>query len=163
VGVPLRFAKALSFKQAVTPWNYAALALRVRNGADVWPGATHVENEVGEVIDLRLCPPAKRDALARALLVPSAAVAGGGGGGLSLDSGGGGGGGGVGGVGGGGVGVGGAPLTMPLDVDGRDVLVYHARDYRDIVGDPLNNPDRHTRAAVLSWRPDGTPVFDFGP
>ena len=50
--------------------------------------------------------------------------------------------------------------TLP---DGRDVLVYHARDYRDIVGDPLNNPDRHTRAAVLSWRPDGSPVFDFGP
>lgn len=50
--------------------------------------------------------------------------------------------------------------TLP---DGRDVLVYHARDYRDIVGDPLNNPDRHTRASVLSWRPDGTPVFEFGP
>lgn len=50
--------------------------------------------------------------------------------------------------------------TLP---DGRDVLVYHARDYRDIAGDPLNNPDRHTRAAVLNWRPDGSPAFEFGP
>ena len=30
--------------------------------------------------------------------------------------------------------------------DGRtDVLVYHARQYKDIVGDPLNDPNRHTR------------------
>jgi GH43 family beta-xylosidase len=46
--------------------------------------------------------------------------------------------------------------TLP---DGRDVLVYHARDYRDIKGDPLNNPDRATRAALIRWTPEGTPVF----
>jgi GH43 family beta-xylosidase len=50
--------------------------------------------------------------------------------------------------------------TLP---DGRDVLVYHARDYRDIVGDPLDNPDRHARASVIRWREDGTPAFEFGP
>ncbi|MFD9188331.1 family 43 glycosylhydrolase [Streptomyces phaeochromogenes] len=45
--------------------------------------------------------------------------------------------------------------------DGRtDVLVYHARQYRDIVGDPLNDPNRHTRIQRLGWKPDGTP--DFG-
>ncbi|MFD4633314.1 family 43 glycosylhydrolase [Streptomyces sp. NPDC058284] len=45
--------------------------------------------------------------------------------------------------------------------DGRtDVLVYHARPYRDIVGDPLNDPNRHTRIQRLGWKPDGTP--DFG-
>jgi hypothetical protein len=45
--------------------------------------------------------------------------------------------------------------------DGKtDILVYHARDYRDIPGDPLNNPDRHTRAQAITWRADGTP--DFG-
>ena len=32
-----------------------------------------------------------------------------------------------------------------------DVLVYHARDYRDIVGDPLNDPNRHTRVQRLYW------------
>ena len=50
--------------------------------------------------------------------------------------------------------------TLP---DGRDVIVYHARDYRDIAGDPLNNPDRATRAGLVRWRADGTPDFTFGP
>ncbi|MET8151455.1 glycoside hydrolase family 43 protein [Actinoplanes sp. NPDC049668] len=40
-----------------------------------------------------------------------------------------------------------------------DVLVYHARDYRDIVGDPLYDPNRHTRVQRLYWHPDGTPLF----
>lgn len=45
--------------------------------------------------------------------------------------------------------------------DGKtDVLVYHARNYRDIAGDPLNDPNRHTRAQVIRWRADGSP--DFG-
>lgn len=41
-----------------------------------------------------------------------------------------------------------------------DILVYHARNYRDIKGDPLRDPNRHTRAQVIRWRADGTP--DFG-
>ena len=40
-----------------------------------------------------------------------------------------------------------------------DVLVYHARDYRDITGDPLYDPNRHTRIQRLYWHPDGTPLF----
>ncbi|MFI6373682.1 family 43 glycosylhydrolase [Streptomyces sp. NPDC050546] len=45
--------------------------------------------------------------------------------------------------------------------DGRtDVLVYHARQYKEINGDPLNDPNRHTRVQKLGWKPDGTP--DFG-
>jgi GH43 family beta-xylosidase len=40
-----------------------------------------------------------------------------------------------------------------------DVMVYHARDYRDIVGDPLYDPNRHTRVQRLYWHPDGTPLF----
>ncbi|MFD0227568.1 glycoside hydrolase family 43 protein [Streptomyces hirsutus] len=45
--------------------------------------------------------------------------------------------------------------------DGRsDVLVYHARQYKEIDGDPLNDPNRHTRVQTLRWKPDGTP--DFG-
>lgn len=44
--------------------------------------------------------------------------------------------------------------------DGKtDVLVYHARDYRDITGDPLYDPNRHTRVQKLYWHPDGTPLF----
>ncbi|MFJ2115173.1 MULTISPECIES: family 43 glycosylhydrolase [unclassified Streptomyces] len=45
--------------------------------------------------------------------------------------------------------------------DGRtDVLVYHARQYKEITGDPLNDPNRHTRIQKLGWKRDGTP--DFG-
>ena len=40
-----------------------------------------------------------------------------------------------------------------------DVLVYHARDYRDITGDPLYDPNRHARAQRLYWAPDGSPLF----
>ncbi|MEV6300098.1 family 43 glycosylhydrolase [Actinoplanes sp. NPDC051861] len=44
--------------------------------------------------------------------------------------------------------------------DGKtDVLVYHARDYRDITGDPLYDPNRHTRVQKLYWHEDGTPLF----
>jgi len=44
--------------------------------------------------------------------------------------------------------------------NGRDLLVYHARNYRDIPGDPLRDPNRHTRVQPIRWRADGTP--DFG-
>ena len=40
-----------------------------------------------------------------------------------------------------------------------DVLVYHARDYRDITGDPLYDPNRHTYVQQLRWNADGTPSF----
>lgn len=41
-----------------------------------------------------------------------------------------------------------------------DIIVYHARSYRDIPGDPLHDPNRHTRVQALRWKADGTP--DFG-
>ena len=44
--------------------------------------------------------------------------------------------------------------------DGTDLIVYHARSYRDIQGDPLDDPNRHTRVQPVLWRTDGTP--DFG-
>ncbi|MEU7476903.1 family 43 glycosylhydrolase [Lentzea sp. NPDC042327] len=40
-----------------------------------------------------------------------------------------------------------------------DVLIYHSRDYRDISGDPLFDPNRHTRVQRLHWNADGTPSF----
>jgi GH43 family beta-xylosidase len=45
--------------------------------------------------------------------------------------------------------------------DGRtDILVYHARNYTKIKGDPLYDPNRHTRIQTIHWHADGTP--DFG-
>jgi GH43 family beta-xylosidase len=44
--------------------------------------------------------------------------------------------------------------------DGDTVmLVYHARTYTEIVGDPLWNPDRHTFVKPLRWDDKGMPVF----
>ena len=44
--------------------------------------------------------------------------------------------------------------------DGRtDVLVYHARTYTDIAGDPLWDPNRHTYVKPLRWDAGGLPVF----
>jgi GH43 family beta-xylosidase len=46
-------------------------------------------------------------------------------------------------------------------LDGKtDIFLYHARDYRDILGSELADPNRHARAQVLRWNSDGTP--DFG-
>lgn len=42
--------------------------------------------------------------------------------------------------------------------DGTDVLVYHARPYRE-VRDPLLDPNRHMRAQPFTWTEDGTPAF----
>ena len=44
--------------------------------------------------------------------------------------------------------------------DGKtDVMIYHARDYKEIDGEPLYDPNRHTRARVLKWTKDGMPYF----
>lgn len=51
--------------------------------------------------------------------------------------------------------------SFTTTLDGKtDILVYHTRSYAEIVGNPLRNPDRATRAQVLHWFSDGTP--DFG-
>lgn len=50
--------------------------------------------------------------------------------------------------------------SFTIDEQGRDILVYHGRDYEAIEGDPLYDPNRHTRVQRIYYRPDGTP--DFG-
>lgn len=44
--------------------------------------------------------------------------------------------------------------------DGQDILVYHCRQYTEIEGDPLWNPDRHTFVKHVKWDDNGMP--DFG-
>ncbi|MDX6916628.1 family 43 glycosylhydrolase [Pectobacterium carotovorum] len=46
---------------------------------------------------------------------------------------------------------------------GEDVLVYHARNYTEIEGDPLYDPNRHTRIKTFTWDRDGMPVFGEPP
>ncbi|WP_035156010.1 glycoside hydrolase family 43 protein [Cohnella thermotolerans] len=45
------------------------------------------------------------------------------------------------------------------EADGEVVLVFHARTYKEIDGDPLYDPNRHTFMARLGWRSDGKPDF----
>ena len=50
--------------------------------------------------------------------------------------------------------------SFTVDERGRDMLVYHGRDYEKITGDPLFDPNRHTRVQPFGYRADGSP--DFG-
>ena len=50
--------------------------------------------------------------------------------------------------------------SFVVDERGRDLLVFHARDYLDIDGDPLFDPNRHARVQPIHYGADGTP--DFG-
>lgn len=48
--------------------------------------------------------------------------------------------------------------SFTVSEDGEsDILVYHSRSYRDINGEPLNDPNRATRLQKLYWNADGTP------
>lgn len=49
--------------------------------------------------------------------------------------------------------------SFTVSEDGEDVIVYHARNYKEITGDPLYDPNRHTRMQIFGWNEDGTPNF----
>lgn len=50
--------------------------------------------------------------------------------------------------------------SFTVSPDGKqDILIYHARNYKEITGDPLYDPNRHTRAQVFGWTADGRPSF----
>ncbi|OZB90907.1 family 43 glycosylhydrolase [Paenibacillus sp. XY044] len=49
--------------------------------------------------------------------------------------------------------------SFTVSEDGEDVIVYHARNYKEITGDPLYDPNRHTRVQAFGWSGDGTPNF----
>lgn len=44
--------------------------------------------------------------------------------------------------------------------DGKtDIMIYHARDYKEIQGHELSDPNRATRARALHWTKEGFPDF----
>lgn len=47
--------------------------------------------------------------------------------------------------------------------EGEDVLVYHGRNYTEIEGDPLYDPNRHTRLKRVEWLENGMPDFGIPP
>ncbi len=51
--------------------------------------------------------------------------------------------------------------TFTLDEEGKDIVVYHARTEKDLVGNPLYVPNRHAMLMKLRWDDTGCPVFSF--
>lgn len=50
--------------------------------------------------------------------------------------------------------------SFTVSEDGTtDLLVYHARPEKNQSGDPLANPNRHTRVQAFKWGEDGLPIF----
>ncbi len=45
--------------------------------------------------------------------------------------------------------------------DGSDVCIFHARTYKEIIGDPLYDPNRHAFAMKVDWDDKGFPVFAY--
>jgi len=68
IGVPLIFAKKLTYPEPVTSHNFEELSKAVINGMDKYPGAAAIENENGLVLSLKRKTLDQRKALAKQLL-----------------------------------------------------------------------------------------------
>ena len=72
IGLPEVFAKKLTYKVPVTPWNVKALQEMVKNGPNVHPGALYIENaDTGIRVAISEDDPNKRQAQAKTLLAPA--------------------------------------------------------------------------------------------
>lgn len=45
--------------------------------------------------------------------------------------------------------------------DGRDIMVFHARQYEKLIAEPLYDPNRHAMLLEVAWNEDGRPVFEY--
>lgn len=68
IGVPLVFAKKLTYPEPVTSHNFEELSKAVINGMDKYPGAAAIENENGQVLSLKRKSIEQRKALAKQLM-----------------------------------------------------------------------------------------------
>ncbi|KAL9617093.1 MAG: hypothetical protein Q9160_008083 [Pyrenula sp. 1 TL-2023] len=71
IGVPLVFARKLTYPEPVTNHNFYEMKQAVINGPLKYPGATAIENEYGQVLNLARKKDEERVALANQLLTPS--------------------------------------------------------------------------------------------
>lgn len=51
--------------------------------------------------------------------------------------------------------------SFTVDLQGNDILVYHARTEKEIIGNPLYNPNRHAMLMKIEWNREGEPVFQI--
>lgn len=49
--------------------------------------------------------------------------------------------------------------SFTVGEDGADILVFHARDFQEIAGNPLEDANRHTYVKAVYWDESGMPVF----
>ena len=40
-----------------------------------------------------------------------------------------------------------------------DLLIYNSRDYKELKGTPLTDPNRHARARIIKWDDQGFPIL----
>lgn len=52
--------------------------------------------------------------------------------------------------------------SFTKDEQGNDIIVYHARTTKEIVGNPLYNPNRHAMLMKVLWDENEKPVFSYG-
>ncbi|KAI0205803.1 hypothetical protein F4808DRAFT_245148 [Astrocystis sublimbata] len=71
IGVPPVFAMKLTYPEPVTSHNFREMQQAVINGIDKWPGAAAIENENGQIVNLKNKSVEDRVALANQLLAPS--------------------------------------------------------------------------------------------
>ncbi|KAH7134853.1 hypothetical protein B0J13DRAFT_480560 [Dactylonectria estremocensis] len=75
IGVPPVFAKKLTYPEPVTSHNFRDMQQAVINGVDKWPGAFAIENENGQIVNLRNKSVDDRISLANQLLAPTSSSA----------------------------------------------------------------------------------------
>jgi GH43 family beta-xylosidase len=51
--------------------------------------------------------------------------------------------------------------SFTVSEDGEDLMIFHARPYEKIIGNPLYDYNRHTMVMKLKWNSDGTPCFSL--
>ncbi|MGB4659958.1 MAG: family 43 glycosylhydrolase [Mobilitalea sp.] len=51
--------------------------------------------------------------------------------------------------------------SFSVTEDGRDIMVYHARPYSELIDDPLLDPNRHAYLMEVEWNDDLSPRFEF--
>jgi DNA-directed RNA polymerase I subunit RPA1 len=71
IGVPPVFAKKLTYPEPVTSHNFRDMQQAVIRGVDEWPGASAIEYENGQIINLRNKSVEERMSLANQLLAPT--------------------------------------------------------------------------------------------
>ncbi|XP_062563264.1 DNA-directed RNA polymerase I subunit RPA1 [Armigeres subalbatus] len=70
IGIPITFAKRLTYPVPVTSWNVAELRKMVLNGPDTYPGANMLEDSNGQLSKISALNVTQRESVAKTLLTP---------------------------------------------------------------------------------------------